>query len=202
MTEFVFASKNAHKAKEVEAILAKLLKFDFRILTLSDIGFEGEIIEDGSTFEENALIKAKAAFAKSGKPSFADDSGLAVDALGGAPGIYSARYASLDGRDADDNDNNTLLLKNLENEENRTARFVAAVAFVDFDASFTLRGEVEGRILHEKEGEGGFGYDPLFFCTETGSCFGTLPPEEKNKVSHRAKAFEALSKILNDRYTK
>ncbi len=200
MIKFVFASRNAHKAKEIADILSRSLKFEFRVLTLDDIGFEGEIIDDGKTFEENALIKAKAAFDKSGLPSFADDSGLVVDALDGAPGIYSARYASTDGKDADDEENNNLLLKNLEGVTDRTARFVAAVGFIDSDTSFTLRGEVEGDILYEREGNGGFGYDPLFFCREANCCFGTLPASEKNKISHRARAFEALAKILNEKF--
>lgn len=200
MKEFVFASRNAHKAREIAAILSESLDFEFKILTLDDIGFEGEIIEDGETFEENALIKARAAFDKSGIPSFADDSGLEVDALGKAPGIYSARYASVDGKDADDEENNKLLMKNLEGVTDRTARYVAAVGFVDSDSSFTLRGEVEGEILHEKQGNGGFGYDPLFFCHEANCCFGILPASEKNKISHRSRAFRALAEILNKRY--
>ena len=202
MKEFVFASRNAHKAREIADILSKNLGFEFRVLTLDDIGFEGEIVEDGATFEENALIKARAAYEKSGIPSFADDSGLEVDALDGAPGIYSARYASTDGKDADDEENNKLLLKNLEGVTDRTARFVSAVAFVDSDGDFTLRGEVEGDILHEKQGNGGFGYDPLFFCREADCCFGILPAEEKNKISHRFRAFSALAEILNKRYVK
>ncbi|MBE6700336.1 MAG: RdgB/HAM1 family non-canonical purine NTP pyrophosphatase [Ruminococcaceae bacterium] len=202
MVKFVFASRNEHKAREVAHILSRHLEFDFQVLTLDDIGYEGEIVEDGKTFEENAMIKAKAAFSKSGLPSFADDSGLEVDSLHGEPGIYSARYASLDGRDADDEDNNNLLLKNLEDKEDRTARFVSAVAFIDSDTSFVTRGEVEGEILHERQGSGGFGYDPLFFCREADCCFGILPPEEKNKISHRARAFESLAKILNKRYKK
>lgn len=202
MTEFVFASRNSHKAKEIAHILSRVLDFEFKVLTLDDIGFEGEIIEDGSTFEENALIKARAAFEKSGIPSFSDDSGLEVDALDGAPGIYSARYASTDGKDADDEENNNLLLKNLEGVTNRTARFVSAVGFVDGNGEFALRGEVEGDILYEKQGNGGFGYDPLFFCREANCCFGILPPEEKNKISHRFRAFMALAEILNKRYVK
>ena len=202
MVQFVFASRNAHKAREVAEILSRKLCFDFEVLTLDDIGFEGEIVEDGSTFEENAMIKARAAFEKSNIPSFADDSGLEVDALGGEPGIYSARYASIDGKDADDEDNNRLLLKNLENITDRTARFVSAVSFTDGENPVTVRGEVEGDILYEKEGNGGFGYDPLFFCREANCCFGTLPANEKNKISHRARAFEALAEILNKRYSK
>lgn len=200
MIEFVFASRNKHKAKEVSDILSKKLEFEFKILTLDDIGFEGEIIEDGKTFEENAMIKAKAAYDKAHLPSFADDSGLEVDALGGAPGIYSARYASTNGFDANDNDNNALLLHNLEGKSDRNAQFVAAVAFIDEGVEFVTRGEVKGRILDKPAGNGGFGYDPLFFSYEKNECFGVLPPEEKNEISHRARAFETLSEILNERF--
>lgn len=197
MKQFVFASRNAHKAKEVEAILKEKLDFDFEILTLDDIGFKGEIEENGKTFEENAMIKASAAYNFSSIPSFADDSGLVVDALDGAPGIFSARFASTNGQDANDEDNNNLLLEKLEGKSDRSARFVAAVAYIDGTTSFTKRGEVEGEILHERAGEGGFGYDPLFFCREIGKCFGTVPPSEKNRVSHRARAFSALADELN-----
>ena len=202
MVKFVFASRNKHKAKEVYAILKNCLTFDFEILTLDDIGFEGEIIEDGSTFEENALIKAKAAYEKSKIDSFADDSGLEVNALNGAPGIYSARYASVDGRDSDDLANNALLLKNLEGVSDRSGQFVAAVAYVGESGSFTVRGEVKGDILTAPEGNGGFGYDPLFCSHEANCCFGKLPPEEKNKISHRARALFAFAQEMNKRYSK
>ncbi len=194
MTKLVLSTRNKHKIKEVEAILSECLSTPVELLSLDDIALFGEIEENGTTFEENALIKARAAFEKSGIPSIADDSGLAVNALDGAPGIYSARYASLDGRDADDEENNNLLLKNLEDKHDRSAAFVCTIAYVGGDGEFVVRGEAPGTILFEREGEGGFGYDPLFYSSEAKACFGALPAEVKNKYSHRRKALEAFSK--------
>lgn len=147
-----------------------------------------EAEENGKTFEENALIKAKAGAEFSGRPSIADDSGLCVDYLGGQPGIYSARYA---GEHGDSAANNKKLLKNLEGvpPEKRTARFVAVIACVFPDGrSFTVRGEVEGIIATELNGTGGFGYDPLFISRL--GCFGTISGEQKNSISHRRRAIE------------
>ncbi len=194
MAKLVLSTRNQHKIREVEAILNECLDTPVELLSLDDIELFGEIEENGSTFEENALIKARAAFEKSGIPSIADDSGLTVTALGGAPGIYSARYASLDGQDADDEENNNLLLKNLEDKIDRSAAFVCTIAYVGPDSEFTVRGEAAGRILFEREGKGGFGYDPLFYSTEADACFGALPAEVKNKYSHRRKALEAFAK--------
>ena len=163
---------------------------------MSPADIEGGIpepVEDGDTFEANALIKARSACLNSGLPSVADDSGLMVDALNGEPGIYSARYAGT----GNDEDNNALLLKNLENvpNEKRTARFVSCIACVFPDGrEFTVKGFCEGTILREPKGNGGFGYDPLF-DTEFG-CFGELSPEEKNKISHRANAAAKFSEEI------
>ena len=195
--KFVIATNNKKKLKELSAILETL---GIEAISLKEAGIESDVEETGTTFEENARLKAENAMRISGLPAVADDSGLEVDALGGEPGIYSARYASKDGLDADDNDNNALLLKNLQGKENRDGQFVAAVAFISADTSFVKRGEVKGRILHEAKGNGGFGYDPLFFSYEANECFGVLPREEKNKISHRARAFEALAKVLNEKY--
>ncbi len=194
MDKLVLSTRNKHKIKEVEAILNECLDFPVELLSLDDIELFTEIEENGTTFEENALIKARAAFEKSGIPSIADDSGLAVNALDGAPGIYSARYASLDGRDADDEENNNLLLENLKGKRDRSAAFVCTIAYVSKDGEFVVRGEAPGIILEKREGEGGFGYDPLFYSTEANACFGALPAETKNKYSHRRKALEAFSK--------
>lgn len=193
MEKLVLSTRNKHKIKEVEAII-KELGVDVKLLSLDDIELFEEIEENGATFEENALIKARSAFAKSGIPSIADDSGLTVNALGGAPGIYSARYASANGKDADDEENNNLLLKNLEDKTDRSGAFVCAIAYVGADGEFTVRGEAHGTILKEREGKGGFGYDPLFFSTDANACFGALSPEEKNKYSHRRRAIEAFIK--------
>ena len=147
-----------------------------------------DVEENGTTFEQNALIKAKSGLAATGLPSIADDSGLCVDFLGGEPGIYSARYA---GEHGDDGANNEKLLKKLDGvpTEKRTARFVCAIACVFPDGrEFTVTGSCEGYIADAPSGNGGFGYDPLF-VSEIG-CFGEISPEQKNKVSHRAKAIE------------
>lgn len=198
MKKLVLSTRNQHKIKEVEAILNACLKTPVEILSLDDIELYGEIEENGTTFEENALIKARAAFDKSGIPSIADDSGLTVDALDGAPGIYSARYASMDGRDADDEENNKLLLKNLEDKADRSAGYVCAIAYVDKDREFTVRGEARGRILEERQGNGGFGYDPYFFSDDANACFGVISAEEKNKYSHRRRALEAFARLWEE----
>ncbi len=191
MREFLLASHNNKKLKELSRILEPL---GFTVISPKDI--DGGIIEpeeNGLTFEENALIKARSACKETGFPSIADDSGLCVDALDGAPGIYSARYAGT----GNDDDNNALLLEKLENvpEEKRTARFVSSIACVFPDGrEFTVRGTVEGKIGFKPLGDGGFGYDPLFI-TEWG-CFGVLSPEEKDKVSHRYNAIVKFTEEL------
>lgn len=193
MDKFIVASHNKKKLKELTRILEPM---GFLVVCPSDIeGGIPDVEENGTTFEENALLKARSACKNTGFPAVADDSGLCVDALDGAPGIYSARFAGT----GDDEDNNDLLLKKLENvaDENRTARFVSAIACVFPDGrEFTVRGECLGKIAFERQGDGGFGYDPLFL-TEFG-CFGTMTPEEKDKVSHRARAIEKFSLKLKE----
>ena len=195
--ELILASRNKKKIREMEAILAGHFP-DVHILSLDDIGFEGDIEENGSTFEENALIKARAALAASGNriAAIADDSGLSVDALDGAPGVYSARYA---GGHGDDAANNALLLKNLAHlpEEARTARFVCCIALVYPDGrELTVRGETQGLIIDEARGEGGFGYDPYFYYAPFGKTFSELTAEEKNAISPRGKAIAKLAERL------
>ncbi len=183
MQKFLLASHNKKKLIELSRILEPL---GLTVVSPKDI--EGGITEpeeNGLTFEENALIKARSGAKETGLPTVADDSGLCVDALDGKPGIYSARYAGT----GNDNDNNALLLKNLENvpEEKRTARFVSSIACVFPDGrEFTVRGTVEGKIGYEPKGNGGFGYDPLFISEK--GCFGLLSPEEKDSISHRHNA--------------
>lgn len=183
MQKFLLASHNKKKLVELSRILEPL---GFTVVSPKDI--EGGIVEpeeNGLTFEENALIKARSGAKETGLPTVADDSGLCVDALDGKPGIYSARYAGT----GNDDDNNALLLKNLENvpEEKRTARFVSSIACVFPDGrEFTVRGTVEGKIGYEPKGDGGFGYDPLFISEK--GCFGLLSPEEKDSISHRHNA--------------
>ncbi len=199
--ELVLASRNRKKIAELHALLSAKIP-DLRILSLDDIGYTGEIEENGETFEENALIKARVA-AGSGKIGIADDSGLTVDALGGAPGIYSARYAArcnFSG-DHDDEGNNRCLLSHLENvpDDARGGAYVCAIACVFPDGrSFTVRGECRGRILREYHGAGGFGYDPLFFSDAAGKTFAELSPAEKNALSHRGAAIEKFIEKLKE----
>ena len=195
--KIVLASRNAKKIKELREILSASIE-DVEILSLDDVGIYGEIEEDGETFEENAFIKAHTA-AKSGYIGVGDDSGLAVNALGGAPGVYSARYC---GRHGDDEANNVTLLKNLEENEDRSAKFVCVIACVfpdDIDNGHLFRGETEGVILKEASGNGGFGYDPLFYYEPMEKTFADMSAEEKNGISHRGKALALLADFLKKR---
>ena len=197
--ELILASRNKKKIREVEAILANHFP-GVRILSLDDVGYIGDIEENGETYEENALTKARTAMeASAGRyPAIADDSGLSVDALDGAPGVYSARYA---GGHGDDAANNALLLKNLANvpTSERTARFVCCIALVYPDGrEITVRGETEGLIIDEARGEGGFGYDPYFYYAPFGKTFSELSAEEKNAISHRGKAIAKVAQILKN----
>jgi XTP/dITP diphosphohydrolase len=188
--ELVLASGNAKKAKELTALLAPLgmmvrLQSEFNVI---------QPPEDGLTFIENALIKARAAALQTGLPAIADDSGLVVDALAGAPGIYSARYA---GENASDNDNNAKLLAALCDvpETARTARFVSIVVYlrhVHDPLPLIAQGIWEGHILNEAVGEGGFGYDPLFYVPTHGCASAELDADEKNRISHRGQSMQAL----------
>lgn len=193
LMKIVFASGNKHKIEEFGAILKKYIP-NIEVLSMKEVGIFDDIIEDGNTFEENAMIKARAV-AKYGYIGVADDSGLSVDALGGAPGIYSARYA---GEHGNDKKNNRKLLEDMKNEENRRGAFVSAIACafpegMTFE-DFTVRGECVGEILYEERGDGGFGYDPLFFVASHNKTFGELTPDEKNAISHRAVATELFAK--------
>lgn len=190
---FVLASHNRKKAAEMRAILEP---FGIDLAGLDEFPGAPEPEETGVTFEENAVIKAKSALEYTGLAALADDSGLVVDALGGEPGVYSARYAVAD---ADDKANNVLLLERLQNvpAEKRTARFVSVVALALPEGTVRLfRGETEGRILHTPRGGGGFGYDPLFFSFDLQEAFGAAAPEDKNRVSHRGRALQQLRDAL------
>ena len=191
--KFVAATNNKNKLKEFARILEPL---NIEVLTASQCGGEGiDPVEDGATFEANAIIKAKAFAEALGMPALADDSGLCVDALDGAPGVYSARYSG-----EGDAANNALLLKNLEGVpmEKRTARFVCAICCAYPDGRyFTVRGECEGRIGFEPKGSDGFGYDPLFFI-ETGESFAEISGERKDSMSHRGKALRLLAERLEE----
>ena len=199
--KIVLASRNSKKIKELRHLLSELLS-DVEVLSLDDVGIMGDIEEDGTTFEENALIKARVA-AGSGYIGVADDSGLTVDALGGEPGVYSARYAAKNNYagDHDDDGNNQCLLSKLQNvpDEERGGAFVCAFACVFPDGrEFVVRGEARGVILHEYHGEGGFGYDPLFYFPQFGKTFAEVTAEEKHSVSHRGKAIRAFAKKLKE----
>ncbi len=193
MKRFIVASKNKGKLKEISEILSG---FPFEVLSMEQAGIYDEIDEYGSTFEENALIKAREVSKLTGEIVMADDSGLAVDYLNGAPGIYSARFA---GEGATDMDKNNKLLKLLEDVpfEKRTARFVCAVAVVFPDGrEFVVRGTCEGYIGFGPLGENGFGYDPLFYMPEYKMTTAQMEPEEKHRISHRGKALGSMVEEL------
>ena len=197
--KIVLASRNQKKIKELKTLLSDFIP-NIEILSLDDVGITEEIEENGSTFAENALIKARVA-ATSGYIGVGDDSGLTVDALGGEPGIYSARYAARCHYAGEHNDeaNNQVLLQKLENvsDPDRTAAFVCTIACVFPNGKeITVRGEAPGLILRSYEGEGGFGYDPLFYYEGLQKTFAQLTPEEKNKVSHRGVAIRAFAQKL------
>lgn len=194
----VLASRNAGKAREIRQLLAdEGVAFD--LVTLDDVAPGATLREDEETFEGNALAKAQQAAAASGLPAIADDSGLEVDALGGAPGVRSARYA---GEPCDDQRNNAQLLAALRGvpAEARTARFRCVAAFVDPKrrVSITRAGACEGEIVETPRGTEGFGYDPLFLVPAVGRTMAEIPLEEKNRLSHRAAAFRALAAALRD----
>ena len=192
--KFIIATHNKNKVREMSRILEPL---GIEAVTDGDMGISlPDVEETGTTFEENAAIKALAAHRETGLGAIADDSGLSVDSLSGAPGVYSARYSG-----GNDEDNNDLLLKNLENvpDEKRTARYVCAICCVMPDGSyFTVRGECEGRIGYERAGTGGFGYDPLFI-TADGRTMAQLTAQEKDAISHRGRALRLLAEKLGEK---
>ena len=188
----VAATGNEHKLRELREILP-----DWEIFSQTEAGFFGEVEETGETFLENALLKARAVCLATGLPALADDSGLCVEALGGAPGVYSARYALKYAPDGWTEGNRAFLLKNLEGVENRKAYFSCCIALCFPDGrELTAEGRSYGSILHENRGTGGFGYDPIFLSDDLGVSFAEASEEAKNSVSHRARALEALKKLL------
>ena len=210
--KIVLASRNQKKIRELETLLSSLTSGNVAVLSLSDIGYEDDIVEDGNSFSENALIKASVP-ASLGYIGIADDSGLAVDALHGAPGIYSARYA---GEGTTDGKNNAKLLSEMEAvpDENRGGAFVSAIACVlpagmdvqipeeirtvtkDGRDAFVILGECRGTILRQPRGSDGFGYDPLFYVASQGRTFAELSAQEKNEISHRGIAMRAFCKAF------
>ena len=189
--KLIIASNNAHKLTEIKAILGD--HFD-EILSLREAGIVHETVEDGSTFMENAEKKAREIAQLSGCCAIADDSGICVDALDGAPGIYSARFSGTHG---DDKANNRLLLEKLSGRTDRGAHYTCAIALARPDGSMVCaEGYLYGVIGYEEKGSNGFGYDPLFFLPDRGMTAAELSPEEKNRISHRAKALQLLVEKL------
>lgn len=192
----IFATGNQGKMKEIREILQDL---DVEVVSLKDISLEVEIDENGTTFEENAVIKARTIMELTGEMVMADDSGLEVDYLGKAPGVYSARYL---GEDTPYTIKNNHIIKELEGVEgqDRSARFVSVIACVFPDGdTITTRGTIEGLIDYEEKGENGFGYDPIFYVPECGCTTAELSLEQKNKISHRGKALEKMKEELKKR---
>ncbi len=190
----VFATKNEGKVKEITEMLSRT---DVELLSLNRFESLPEIVEDGKTYSENALKKAKIICEFTGETVLADDSGLSVNILGGEPGIYSARYA---GEDATDEENNDKLLTKLKDvpEEKRTASFFCALVLYAKDGQYhSFEGQWQGRIIDERRGTNGFGYDPIFLCPELNQTAAELPPEIKNTISHRGQAFAKLKAYLD-----
>ena len=192
----VLASKNPHKLVEISKITEK---FDMELVLQSELGVDIDVEETGTTFEENSLLKARAVMEATGLPALADDSGIAVDALNGEPGIYSARYGF--DESLDDWGRLLLLLKNTEHvpDGQRQAQFVCVISMVTPDGQvIQARGEIHGELLREPVGENGFGYDPIFYYPPYGKSTAEMSPQEKNEVSHRGKALKVFYEKLKE----
>ena len=190
--KIILASNNPGKIKEFREILSK---FNIMVVSLKELGFDGDIVEDGLTFEENAIIKAKTIYEKYRIPVISDDSGLCVDALGGAPGIYSARYGGVE----TDLDRTNLVLKHMENETNRKAHFHCSIVLYLSEEEFHhFEGKVYGTLDYEVKGENGFGYDVIFIPDGYKDTFGIIDSEIKNKISHRAQAIQQLVRYFEN----
>lgn len=192
----IFATGNMGKMKEIRAILGDIGE---EILSMKEAGIDMDIVEDGNTFEENAIIKAKAVMERTGQLALADDSGLEIDALNKEPGIYSARYMGEDTPYEIKNSNLIERMKGVKGKD-RSARFVCVIAAAFPDGEIiTTRGTIEGVIAKEPAGENGFGYDPIVYVPEYGMTTGQMDPDAKNAISHRGKALTAMKKILEER---
>lgn len=189
MKKILVATHNEHKKEEIQQILGN----EFQILSLSDFAIHDEIVEDGDTFEANALIKAKYCFEKTGVPSVGDDSGLVVEALDGRPGIFSARYAG----DHDFAKNIEKVLTEMQGETNRKAYFITVLCYYDGQQIQYFEGRVYGNLLEDNKGHQGFGYDPIFVPEGYEKTFAEMNPDEKNKISHRKKALDKFLEFLN-----
>jgi len=192
----ILASKNQHKLIEISKITQQ---FDIELVLQSELGVDIDVEETGTTFEENSFLKAEAVMKATGLPALADDSGIAVDALNGEPGIYSARYGFDDS--LDDWGRLQLLLKNTEHvpDGQRQAQFICVITMVTPDGqTIQARGEIHGELLREPRGENGFGYDPIFYYPPAGMSTAEMSPEDKNKVSHRANALKVFYDKLKE----
>lgn len=187
--KLVFATNNLHKLEEIRSVAG----LDIEILSLNEIGFQGEIPEDFETLHENALQKARFIKDKTGMDCFADDTGLEIDALQGRPGVKSARYA---GPQCKSEDNIRKVLSELENVSLRSARFKTVIALIMDGQEYFFEGSVEGEIIHDKQGASGFGYDPIFQPEGHSQTFAEMSSEDKNKISHRARAVQQLIAFL------
>ena len=193
MMSIVIATRNEGKLKEFKDLFP-----NHQVLSLKDISYDKEIIENGKTFEENAMMKSRQVAIDTKKIVIADDSGLEVFALGGKPGIHSARYAS----NHDDNANNQFLLKNMEGITDRRAQFVCVISMYYPDGRYVLaRGVCKGRIAYAPSGIHGFGYDPIFYVEEYGKTMAELSPAIKNQISHRAMAIQKLKELTNENFS-
>jgi len=192
--KLIVASKNDGKIKEIKKILDGL---PFEIISMKEAGIDTDIIEDGTSFEENAALKAQAVFNLTGNMVIADDSGLEIDFLNGAPGVFTSRFAGESTAQGEKNKKIIYLLEGIE-PQYRKARFVCSIAFVSEKVKFTVTGSVEGQISEKPKGDNGFGYDPIFYVPEYGKTFAELPESVKNRISHRAKALHKLRKELDN----
>ncbi len=190
MKTIIFATHNQHKLQEVQTIL----KTEYNVIGLDNLNFDEEIEETGTTFEQNAQLKAETIFEKLQINCFADDSGLEIEALNGEPSVFSARYA---GEPANSEKNMQKVLNKMQNISNRKAKFRTVIAYKTKEKVYFFEGIVEGVILTQKRGNGGFGYDPIFMPKGYNKSFAELTPEEKNKISHRAIAMKKLITFLN-----
>lgn len=191
MKEFLIATHNLHKKEEIQQILGT----HYNVTSLSDYDLHDEIVEDGKTFHENALIKAKFCFEKTGQASLGDDSGLVVEAIDGRPGIFSARYAG----NHDFKKNIEKVLQEMSDEDNRNAYFVTVMCLQDETGIHYFEGRVYGKLLRESCGEKGFGYDPIFVPDGHNITFAEMPAEEKNKISHRKNAIDKFLAFMKER---
>lgn len=196
MKEIVLATRNRHKAEEIQTLFPS----GVRLLTLDDVRFDSAIDEPYDTFEQNALHKAQVVAQQTGKTVIADDSGLMVTALDGAPGVYSARYA---GNEQNDEMNIRKLLQEMDGIDSREAKFICVIAYVESNQQYKIfTGEVWGKIAQERTGDHGFGYDPVFIPDGFNESFGVLEGSVKNRISHRARAFEKFGSYLAESTTK